>query len=229
MCVPRSDWCAPTWGDRAPGLLSGSVALGAPGGGPDQTLEAKPGRAAGQARGSDAEQPVPARGCRGLSVSRYDPYGVVSSQDPGVPAAPVLLPQTWCPAPSDPGLQAPTSLHFQTRSPGPQPPPPSDSGVQTSTSLLPQTQDPRPPAATSFRPRSLDASDPGIQAPSPLLLQFQESKTPGPLPSDLRVQALSTFGTQASRTRISNPQPFPPTQITPCFPRMFFRWYFQGS
>lgn len=61
--------------------FSGSVTLGAAGGGDGRTLEAQPGRAAGQARGSDAGQSVPARGACGLSISQCDRAGVVSPRD----------------------------------------------------------------------------------------------------------------------------------------------------
>ncbi|KAM7057530.1 sperm acrosome membrane-associated protein 6 isoform 1-T1 [Molossus nigricans] len=76
LLLSERDGSYPARGDGAPAGVSGGTTLGSAGGGDDRTLEAEPGRAAGQPRGSDAQQPGPARNRRSLSFSRCDPAGV---------------------------------------------------------------------------------------------------------------------------------------------------------
>ncbi|XP_037675904.1 sperm acrosome membrane-associated protein 6 isoform X8 [Choloepus didactylus] len=216
LLLPQRDAAAPAQRGRAPGLLPGSAELDGQGGGRGRALEAEPGRAAGPARGADAEQPVPARAGCGLPVSESDPAWVVSPRARTAPAFLSFLPQTpeSRSRPSSlPRVQAPRPSSLGLGSPGPQTllpwtllpqpresrspdPPPSDPGVQPPDPPLsdPGVQVPRPsslrpgsPGPQTLLPQTRESS-PQTLLPRTLHLQHRESRSPDPPPSDSGVQ-----------------------------------------
>ncbi|XP_037675905.1 sperm acrosome membrane-associated protein 6 isoform X9 [Choloepus didactylus] len=216
LLLPQRDAAAPAQRGRAPGLLPGSAELDGQGGGRGRALEAEPGRAAGPARGADAEQPVPARAGCGLPVSESDPAWVVSPRARTAPAFLSFLPQTpeSRSRPSSlPRVQAPRPSSLRPGSPAPRPsslgPSTFSTGSPGPQTLLPRTRESRspdpppldpPPSAPGVqvpRPSSLgprspatrpSSLGPGSPGPQTLLPQTRESRSPDPPPSDPGVQ-----------------------------------------
>ncbi|XP_037675908.1 sperm acrosome membrane-associated protein 6 isoform X12 [Choloepus didactylus] len=187
LLLPQRDAAAPAQRGRAPGLLPGSAELDGQGGGRGRALEAEPGRAAGPARGADAEQPVPARAGCGLPVSESDPAWVVSPRARTAPAFLSFLPQTpeSRSRPSSlPRVQAPRPSSLGLGSPGPQ--------TLLPWTLLPQPRESRspdpPPSDPGVQPPDPPLSDPGVQVPRPSSLR---PGSPAPRPSSLGPSTLS--------------------------------------
>ncbi|XP_037675899.1 sperm acrosome membrane-associated protein 6 isoform X3 [Choloepus didactylus] len=179
LLLPQRDAAAPAQRGRAPGLLPGSAELDGQGGGRGRALEAEPGRAAGPARGADAEQPVPARAGCGLPVSESDPAWVVSPRARTAPAFLSFLPQTpeSRSRPSSlPRVQAPRPSSLRPGSPAPRP-----------SSLGPSTFSTGSPGPQTLLPQTRESS-PQTLLPRTLHLQHRESRPPDPPPSDSGVQ-----------------------------------------